>query len=100
MHYAPGTIQGMINPALSKADRRVSACRLMRDSHMVSWSAAQVLKQSGAGGFSQGPIAHVPACSLVTAVGGGGSHRISGSAAQVPACISVLRVSHGLRVCS
>lgn len=51
-------------------------------------------------GLLTGSIAHVPACSLVTAVGGGDSHRISGSAAQVPACISMLRVSHGLRVCS
>lgn len=45
-------------------------------------------------GLLTGSIAQVPACSLLMAVGGGGSHRISGSAAQVPAGSLLLGGSH------
>lgn len=86
MHYAPGTFQGMINPALSKADRRANACRLMWGfSHglMVCSSGPQAI---WCWGVLTGSITQVPACSLVMVEGGGGSHRILGSAAQVPAC--------------
>lgn len=62
---------------------------------MVSWSAAQFLKQTGAGGhrvYSSAP-------SMQSIAGEeGGSHKILGSAAQVPAGSLVLGGSH--RVCS